>query len=167
MKKKNVKLLRNSTLAVTLIVLFVCVPYYYVSHTTSAATNQSVVSFEKADESPIQTDVKLIGPSFHSTSFDAPVGFAIPIGYGHLKICLENYGSATISLTLRHAETGKEYWPNGKTVGGGEIFEWTSFDNDYAQGMRPGIYTLTVTGSGSKVSAEVWGETAGSPDDRN
>lgn len=162
MQTKNTKMLRNSALSVMLIVLFVYLSYFYVSNATSSAPNQPVVNSEKVDESPVQTDVKLVGPSFHSTSFDSSVGFVIPIGYGHLKICFENYGSSPVAITLRNAESGKEYWPNGKTVDGGKNFVWTSFDNGYAEGMRSGTYTLTVTGGGSKVNAEVWGETASS-----
>lgn len=47
----------------------------------------------------------------------------------------------------------------------GKTYEWISYDNGYASGMRSGTYSLTVTGGGSKVNAEVWGKTASSMGD--
>lgn len=155
-------MIRNSALAVTLLALgLVGISYIYTSNSTETeVVEQPIVGSENVEENPMWTNTRLLGPDFHSTSFDSAVGFSIPKGYGHLKIYFENYGSSPVSLTLHHNESSYEYWPNGKTVAAGGTFKWISYDNGYASGMRSGTYSFTVTGTGSKVNAEVWGKTA-------
>ncbi|MGM1022308.1 MAG: hypothetical protein ACQEXV_17630 [Bacillota bacterium] len=109
-----------------------------------------------------------IGNSFGNSvsgSATAEGSFNVPEGYGHVKLMVKNFSSSPVRVTLRHNESGLEYF--SEKVYKGSPLTWVSFDEGYSRGVRTGRYTITFSGGGSKVDAMFNGIATNSKGDIN
>ncbi|ASR45351.1 hypothetical protein B4V02_00815 [Paenibacillus kribbensis] len=80
--------------------------------------------------------------------------FVLDHGYGHLKIFVKNRGNSTITFSLVHTDSGKQYIT--KTVGAGKELPWSSLDS-FSQGLRSGNYEIQWRAGGDVVHVTAWG----------
>ncbi|KJD42660.1 hypothetical protein [Paenibacillus terrae] len=88
--------------------------------------------------------------------------FSITPGYGHVKIRVENNSKTTLTLTLKHVDSGKDYFT--KYVGAGDTINWYSMDS-FSGGMRSGNYEIQWRAGGAYVDASARAISATNPDE--
>jgi len=98
-------------------------------------------------------------------SFDSknPVTrFVLDPGYGHLKIQANNTGNSTITFSLVHTDSGKQYIV--KTIGAHSSLTWDSL-NSFSQGLRSGNYEIQWRAGGDIVHGSAYGVSGQYPSD--
>ncbi|ALP36310.1 hypothetical protein ASL14_09150 [Paenibacillus sp. IHB B 3084] len=88
--------------------------------------------------------------------------FSISPGYGHVKLRVKNNTNATLTFTLKHVDSGKDYFT--KYVGAGDTFNWYSTDG-FSSGLRSGNYEIQWRAGGAYVDASAWAISATNPDE--
>lgn len=71
--------------------------------------------------------------------------FAVPGGYGYVKIYFKNNSSSSLKVVVTHDDTNKTYV--AETIPGNGSYTWLS-TGDNPQGVRSGKYTVTFRGGG-------------------
>ncbi|KAF6582748.1 hypothetical protein [Paenibacillus sp. EKM211P] len=80
--------------------------------------------------------------------------FVLDPGYGHLKIMVKNTGDSTMTFSLVHTDSNKQYIV--KTVGAHKSLTWDSV-NSFSQGLRSGNYEIQWRAGGDIVHVTAWG----------
>ncbi|KJD47431.1 hypothetical protein [Paenibacillus terrae] len=88
--------------------------------------------------------------------------FVLDRGYGHLEIYVKNKGNSTITFSLVHTDSGKQYIT--KRVGAGGELSWKSLDS-FSQGLRSGNYEIQWRAGGDVVRVSTWGVSGQYPKD--
>ncbi|QNR65295.1 hypothetical protein IAQ67_15445 [Paenibacillus peoriae] len=80
--------------------------------------------------------------------------FVLDPGYGHLKILAKNTSDSTITFSLVHTDSGKQYIV--KTIGAHKKLLWDSV-NSFSLGLRSGNYEIQWRANGDIVHVTTWG----------
>ncbi|AOK88504.1 hypothetical protein [Paenibacillus polymyxa] len=88
--------------------------------------------------------------------------FTVEKGYGHVSIKVKNTGTSTITWSLVHKDSGRQYIT--KTVGKRDTLPWDSL-NSFPNGMPSGKYEVQFRANGDRVEGEAWAITGQYPSD--
>lgn len=125
---------------------------------SSGASNEKVQSIEsnavtQTYNSSINSTEDLITPisignkwreTATGSNKTATSSFVVPKDYGHVKLYFLNNSAGSVTITVTHVTTGKEYI--AEVVAAGKSLTWRS-TTDYPQGMRSGDYTVQYRSS--------------------
>jgi hypothetical protein len=154
-KKKNF----SSALSISLLGAVVVPSVICASSDASDSANTSSIATKNAGKSTISDQV--ITPQKSRDVFEDifdkkdPVSrFVLDPEYGHLKIFAKNRGGSTITFSLVHTDSGKQYIV--KTIGAHKKLFWDSV-NSFSQGLRSGNYEIQWRANGDIVHVTTWG----------
>ncbi|WP_274484426.1 hypothetical protein [Paenibacillus polymyxa] len=157
LKKKEIFF--SSALSISLLGAVVVPSVICASSDASDSANTSSIATQNAGKSTISDQV--ITPQKSRDVFDDifdkkdPVSrFVLDPGYGHLKIFAKNRGDSTITFSLVHTDSGKQYIV--KTIGAHKKLLWDSV-NSFSQGLRSGNYEIQWRAGGDIVHVTAWG----------
>ncbi|WP_256703295.1 hypothetical protein [Paenibacillus peoriae] len=149
----------SSALSICLLGAVVVPSVICASSDASDSANTSSIASKNAGKSTISNHV--ITPQKSRDVFDDtfdrkdPVSrFVLDPGYGHLKIFAKNRGSSTITFSLVHTDSGKQYIV--KTIGAHKKLLWESV-NSFSQGLRSENYEIQWRANGDIVHVTTWG----------
>ncbi|SEK04646.1 hypothetical protein [Paenibacillus polymyxa] len=157
--KKN-KIFFSSALSISLLGAVVAPSVFCASSDASDSANTSSIATKNAGKTT--TGDHVVTPQrardvFNNTFENEknPVScFVLDPGYGHLKILAKNRGDSTITFSLVHTDSGKQYIV--KTIGAHKKLLWDSV-NSFPQGLRSGNYEIQWRANGDIVHVTAWG----------
>jgi hypothetical protein len=157
-------------LALGLIGGFIAVPNAIFADSDAAVTDSATSTAVTQDAGKTTTGDHVITPQrardvFNDT-FETeknPVSrFVLDPGYGHLKIMVKNTGDSTMTFSLVHTDSNKQYIV--KTVGAHSGLTWDS-TNSFSQGLRSGNYEIQWRAGGDIVHGSASGVSGQYPSD--
>ncbi|WP_068497721.1 hypothetical protein [Paenibacillus kribbensis] len=164
--KKN-KLFLVSALSVSLLGA-VAIPSAIFADSDAVTDSANTSTYATQDEvkTPDNHDVSLFRTKdLFNVNLDGKsplTEFSISPGYGHVKLRVKNNTKATLTFTLKHVDSGKDYFT--KYVGAGDTFNWYSTDG-FSSGLRSGNYEIQWRAGGAYVDASAWAISATNPDE--
>ncbi|QYK66139.1 hypothetical protein [Paenibacillus sp. S02] len=165
MKKKH---LIASALSLGLLGGAIAVPSAIFADSDAATNSANTSTYATHDEvkTPGNHDISLFRTKdLFNVNLDGKsplTEFSIDPGYGHVKIRVRNNTKATLIFTLKHVDSGKDYFT--KYVGAGDTFNWYSTDG-FSSGLRSGKYEIQWRAGGAYVDASAWAISATNPDE--
>ncbi|WP_258013897.1 hypothetical protein [Paenibacillus polymyxa] len=139
----------------------IAVPSAIFADSDAAVTDSATSSAVAQDAGKTTAGDHVITPQRVRDVFDDtfdrkdPVSrFVLDPGYGHLKISAKNTGGSTITFSLVHTDSGKQYIV--KTIGAHKKLLWDSV-NSFSQGLRSGNYEIQWRAGGDIVHVTAWG----------
>ncbi|KOS04209.1 hypothetical protein [Paenibacillus polymyxa] len=160
MKKKH---LIASALSLGLLGGAIAVPSAIFADSDAATNSANTSTYATHDEvkTPGNHDISLFRTK-DLFNVNLLTEFSIDPGYGHVKIRVRNNTKATLTFTLKHVDSGKDYFT--KYVGAGDTFNWYSTDG-FSSGLRSGKYEIQWRAGGAYVDASAWAISATNPDE--
>ncbi|KJD42661.1 hypothetical protein [Paenibacillus terrae] len=153
------KIFFSSALSISLLGGGVVPSAIFASSDVTDSVNTSSTATKNAGKSTISDHV--ITPQKSRDVFDDifdkkdPVSrFVLDPGYGHLKIFAKNRGDSTITFSLVHTDSRKQYIV--KTIGAHKKLLWDSVSS-FSQGLRSGNYEIQWRAGGDIVHVTAWG----------